>query len=91
MHSNRLSASSFFFLLAADSNFKWERQRIALSCANPILYGSTSGGSAVILLQKKLIARIPQGSAVIPDGEIVRLPTKSLVGTEAMMMTNLRC
>lgn len=37
-----------------------------------------------------MIARIPQGSAVIPDGKIVRLPTKSLVDTEAMMMTNLR-
>lgn len=62
-------------------------------CANPILHGSTSGGSEVILLKKKKkkIARIPQGSAVIPDGEIVRLPTKSLVGAEAMMLTNMSC
>lgn len=40
---------------------------------------------------KKKIARIPQGFAVIPDGEIVRLPTDSPVGTRASMMTNLRC
>lgn len=68
-----------------------------MSCANPILHGSTSGGSEVILLQhkkkekKKKIARILQGSAVTPDLEIVRLPTKSLVGTQPMRMTNLGC
>lgn len=40
--------------------------------------------------EKKKIARIPQGFAVIPDGEIVGLPTVSPVGTGASMITNLR-
>lgn len=39
--------------------------------------------------KKKKTARILQGSAVILDGEIVRLPTKSLVGAEAIMLTNM--
>lgn len=68
-----------------------------MSCANPILHGSTSGGSEVILLKKKgkekRIARIPQGSTAIPDRDIVGLPPKSsgYRGKGAMMMTNLRC
>lgn len=40
--------------------------------------------------REKKIARIPQGFAVIPDGEIVRLPTESPAVAGAPMMTHLR-
>lgn len=46
-----LSPQFYSWLRIQTSN--GNRQRIALSCANPILHGSTSGGSEVILLQKK--------------------------------------
>lgn len=84
--SFELSGYFFFF----NSNFKWQQQRIALSCANPILHGSTSGGSAVIHQEKKKkIARIQQGFAVIPVWEIVKFPPKP--PEVATIMIHLRC
>lgn len=90
MYGNRLSVPSFSPGCGFQLQMGTAENCFVLCQSNPAWFHFRRfGGNSPP--KKKKIARIPQGSAVIPDGEIVRLPTKSLVGTEAMMMTNLRC